>query len=535
MKKLKFSSISILIISMFFLAIIGCAGGSDSGSGAAPKTDSESVAADIAELIDSDIQGANTDLNNITGNLTLPVTGASGTVIAWTSNPTGVIAADGTITRPASTGSDATVILTATITKGTVTETKDFTIIVLKIPADQQAVADDKASLVDTTIIGTNSDLDNVTTNLTLPSSGSSLSDITWAVTSGTGISISGTTGTVTRPSYGSSDATVTITATIQKGSYSDTKTFTIIILAITTNPAQTAVDAERDKLTVASIESFVYGENVLTKAQTLVSAGYTVSIISSSNIAAISTLGAVDANGSSNVVFRVTKDSLTADTSALALTVTATQAPAITGYSVASGTTNGSTTITYTKGASNSLKFVKQAGAFTVPNAGDDGSAIGITYTSGTEITGAVTGEHIGLYEIVTATSQIVKFADITLTAENILIPSTDAGLLSIWVGGIERIKVFDGGGPGEIPSEMFLYSTTDGSSTTFPVDIFLSDSNVAQYATFTMYSDAEFSVAISNYSASASPSYVYIKVTAQDTTTIRYYKMKVEITAPK
>ncbi len=531
---MKFKTFTVFIVSLLFLIIIGCSGSPGSDSGIS-MTDTESVAADIADLIDADILGANTDLNNITGNLTLPVTGASGTVIAWTSNTTGVIAADGTITRPASTGSDATIILTATITKGTITETKDFTVIVLKIPADQQAVADDKASLVDTTIIGTNSDLDNVTTNITLPTTGSSGTTIVWGVTSGTGISISGTTGTVTRPSYGSSDATVTITATIQKGSYSDTKTFTIIILAITTNPAQTAVDAERDKITAASIGSFVYGENALTKAQTLVSAGYTISIISSSNIAAISMLGAVDANGSSSVVFRVTKDSLIADTAALALTVTATQAPAITGYAVASGTTNGSTTITYIKGASSSLKFVKQAGAFTVPNAGDDGSAIGVPYTSGTEITGAVTGEHIGLYEIVTATSQIVKFADITLTEGNILILNTDASLLSILVGVITTTISAPGGGSGESPSEMFLCTASDSFNSDFPIVLSLSDSNVAQYASFTMYSDAEFNMEILNYSAGVSPCFVYIKVIAQDTTTIRYYKMTVYLNGPK
>jgi hypothetical protein len=71
---------------------------------------------------------------SVTQNVYLNATGANGTTITWSSDTPSVISASGTVTRlPASSG-DATVTLTATIGKDAATDTKTFTLKVLKLP-----------------------------------------------------------------------------------------------------------------------------------------------------------------------------------------------------------------------------------------------------------------------------------------------------------------------------------------------------------------------------------------------------------------
>ena len=100
-----------------------------------PNPDIALVAADKAALTDFSIKGGNTDLGNVTVSLTnpLPATGANGSAITWESGNTAVVSHDGqAVTRPLSSAGDATVTMTATITKGTVSDTKVFTLTVLK-------------------------------------------------------------------------------------------------------------------------------------------------------------------------------------------------------------------------------------------------------------------------------------------------------------------------------------------------------------------------------------------------------------------
>lgn len=87
-------------------------------------------------------------------------------------------------------------------------------------PTDAQKVAADKAAL----------QLEETyTENFTLPTAGVNGSAITWAVTEGTAITVDGAAATVIR---GEDDATVTLTATITCGEESDTKAFTVTVLA---------------------------------------------------------------------------------------------------------------------------------------------------------------------------------------------------------------------------------------------------------------------------------------------------------------
>lgn len=88
-------------------------------------TDEQSVMEDTTSL---DIKYATGDSStSVTKNLTLPAKGEYGSVITWASSDKDVVAADGKVTIPAF---DTVVTLTATITKGTVEDTKVFTVTV---------------------------------------------------------------------------------------------------------------------------------------------------------------------------------------------------------------------------------------------------------------------------------------------------------------------------------------------------------------------------------------------------------------------
>ncbi|QVK18582.1 lamin tail domain-containing protein [Mycoplasmatota bacterium] len=92
-------------------------------------------AGDITEINVSDQEALTSAVSNLTlddlvyGDLSLATT--SGDVaIAWTTDNADVITTDGTVTRPAQGESDVTVKLTATLTIGDLTETKEFTLTV---------------------------------------------------------------------------------------------------------------------------------------------------------------------------------------------------------------------------------------------------------------------------------------------------------------------------------------------------------------------------------------------------------------------
>ncbi len=207
-----------LVALVGFLVLIGLGGCSATSEG---LSDLDSVAADKDAL---DISYAGTDsVTSVTQALTLPTTGDNGTTITWVSSDTTVIANDGAVTRPAA---DATVTLTATITKNEASDTKTFTLTVKKTLSDAESVAADKAAL-DIGYAGTDS-ATSVTQDMTLPTTGASGTTISWASSDTTVIA---DTGAVTRPDVNAAnDASVTLTATITKNSESDTKTFALTV-----------------------------------------------------------------------------------------------------------------------------------------------------------------------------------------------------------------------------------------------------------------------------------------------------------------
>ncbi|MEI6388034.1 MAG: immunoglobulin-like domain-containing protein [Spirochaetota bacterium] len=198
----------------------------------APASPAEAVAADAASLA-PEFAGSDM-LTHVTADLSLPSFGASGTVIKWTSSNPAIIGADGLVTRPAD--ANATVTLSAEITKNGVTETTTFTVLVAALPSDPALVLRrDKANLVPLWKAGDSPG--SVTGPMDLPTSGPSGSTITWA-TVPTAV-IDPLTGNVVR---GATDTAVTLTATISYGkapnTKTETKTFELSVLKIPTDPA---------------------------------------------------------------------------------------------------------------------------------------------------------------------------------------------------------------------------------------------------------------------------------------------------------
>jgi hypothetical protein len=229
----------------------------------AAADDASKVAVDKAALTDSVIKGSNADLSHVTGALAaLPTTGMmNGSTITWSSSLPSVLSSDGQIVvRPAYGLGNEVVTLTASISKGAVTESKIFTIIVLAdtVDPDLVKVAADKAALIDSVIQGSNADLTHVTGALAaLPTTGSVFgSTITWSSSLPSVLSSDGQT--VVRPAYGAGNAVVTLTASISKGAVTDSKIFTITVLADTIDPDLAKVAADRAALT----DSVIKGSN---------------------------------------------------------------------------------------------------------------------------------------------------------------------------------------------------------------------------------------------------------------------------------
>ena len=219
---------------------------------------------DAASLsLADDMLDGNADKDNVITDLYLPIELDEGSTVTWNSsspaiavnNETGI----GTVTRQPV---DTTVTLTANLKNAGETDertaVKTFTVTVPRIIND---VTTDVDALTAQTILGSNTALDSITTNLTLPTVGASgNTTITWTTTDGNAVS---TTGVVTR---GGNNKTTTLTATVSKqGEQSGTKDFA---LTVSYDPAlvdKTALQAlvtagnnlNSENYTTASYEAF--------------------------------------------------------------------------------------------------------------------------------------------------------------------------------------------------------------------------------------------------------------------------------------
>lgn len=83
----------------------------------------------VDAALKADADAINLGPTQVTGNLTLPTSGAKGSAISWASSDPAVISVTGQVTRPAD--ADAAVTLTATLTLGTKTVTRQYQLTVV--------------------------------------------------------------------------------------------------------------------------------------------------------------------------------------------------------------------------------------------------------------------------------------------------------------------------------------------------------------------------------------------------------------------
>ena len=171
------------------------------------------------------------DLGNtsaVAGDLTLPTSGANSTTITWATSDASVITAGGVITRPTSGSSSA--VLTATISRGGVSETRDFPITVMAVGDAADAAWD--AGLLEVL------NPDDIRGNITLPQTGELGSAVKWSCDSPGVIT---PTGEVTRPAYGEDAVKVVLTATATKGTATASKSFSLTVKPMPRNKPNTA------------------------------------------------------------------------------------------------------------------------------------------------------------------------------------------------------------------------------------------------------------------------------------------------------
>jgi putative cell wall-binding protein len=178
----------------------------------------------------SDAQVDLGDLSHVTASLALPATGASGSAITWTSSAPGVIAADGTVTRPAAGEPDAVVTLTPTAERGGFTATGPALQATVIAYPEGESPASDLAQAVVEALKASPTLASPVLGSVSLPETGAELptlagtasagsATITWS-SSSPAISTADTgsgenvvkKGSVTRTD---ADTTVTLTATV--------------------------------------------------------------------------------------------------------------------------------------------------------------------------------------------------------------------------------------------------------------------------------------------------------------------------------
>ena len=152
--------------------------------------------------------------------IVLPTPNKDGVTVTWASSDESIISPTGRVTRPAYGSGTACVTLTATFSKGSISLQKEF---VVYVPANDMSDADIvDGDMMNLTI---NGHLDNLTTNLYLPTRGKKGSDISWQSSHPDILSHEGEL--LNQPQ---SKTDVTLTATISLRNAVVTKTFHITV-----------------------------------------------------------------------------------------------------------------------------------------------------------------------------------------------------------------------------------------------------------------------------------------------------------------
>ena len=211
-------------------------------------TDASAVPADKTWL-DTVILKENSSWDNIIGDLNMLSSGQYGSSIIWASSNENFIAANGTVTRPTYTQGDQTVTLTASITKGSSSDTVSYTATVRALdPNDLEAVDISFNWLTWDIIKNGNTDMDSVADDLDLPDEGPWNTAISWTSSNTNVVAIN---GDVVQPAFSQGKKKITLTADISRGEMSVQKTFEITVLTLPQTDAE-AVEADKNWLDIS-------------------------------------------------------------------------------------------------------------------------------------------------------------------------------------------------------------------------------------------------------------------------------------------
>ena len=183
-------------------------------------TDRQIVDAAITELTEDKISQEN--ISSVTEDLSLPLLSASGATINWKSSDEKIITHQGLIIRPAS---DTTVKLTATVSSGSVSETKEFRITVKKQVGELDSIQCVRHAMASTTIPET------ISNDIVLPSTAGKSVDVVWYSDN---LSILANSGKINKKSKGGK---VNLTAVFSKDEYRITKVYPVTV-KVTASPS---------------------------------------------------------------------------------------------------------------------------------------------------------------------------------------------------------------------------------------------------------------------------------------------------------
>ncbi|SHN22087.1 immunoglobulin-like domain-containing protein [Gracilibacillus kekensis] len=136
--------------------------------------------------------------------------------VTWESSNPELISNDGAVKLPSYEEGDQEVVLTATISKGESSDTKEIKITVKSMSPDNDLIREALEALKVPNI-------NDVRGHLTLPTEGENGTSISWSSEDSDVVT---TTGEVTRPNYGEGDIDITLTATVSLNDQEMTKKF---------------------------------------------------------------------------------------------------------------------------------------------------------------------------------------------------------------------------------------------------------------------------------------------------------------------
>lgn len=175
----------------------------------------------------------------------LPVSGSNGTTISWASSLPNIISTTGVVNRPGNNESNITVTLTATCTKGSETQTKEFRVLVLAWTKEEEL--EDAVSLVTWELIkGNNTNSQAITTDLVLPKTVGRNIAATWSSST---LNVDVETGAVTRPTYTQGQVTLDLTCTLTQDENVRVVRLPTFIIAPAPMTDQEAVAAAKSEL----------------------------------------------------------------------------------------------------------------------------------------------------------------------------------------------------------------------------------------------------------------------------------------------